>query len=57
MELENSRLYDLEVKDLTGDEVTKVTKKGWELMQEYPFLRVGQIVIEWKSFFVSPFGA
>lgn len=57
MDLENSRLYDLEVKDLNGTEVTKVTLQGWELLNQYSFLRVGQIVREWKSYLVTPFGA
>lgn len=56
MELENSRLYDLEIKDLNGDEIIRVTKQGWELLNEYPHLQVGQVVVGWKSFLVTAFG-
>lgn len=56
MDLENSRLYDLEIKDLNGDEIIRVTKHGWELLNEYPHLKVGQVVNGWKSFLVTAFG-
>jgi hypothetical protein len=57
MSLNNADMYTLEIKDLNGTEVTTVTKPGWELLNEYDFLIVGQTVREWRMFVVTPFGA
>ncbi|QBJ02917.1 hypothetical protein MZD04_gp391 [Pseudomonas phage Psa21] len=56
MELENTEMYTLEIKDLAADEseVQTVTKAGWELMQEFNFLQIGQVVRDWKMFIVTP---
>lgn len=57
MELQNTSMYQLEIKDLNGSEVTTVTKTGLDLKCEYPFLTVGQQVRDWQMFVVTPFGA
>lgn len=57
MQLESTAMYTLTVKDLNGTEVTQVTDQGMNLMAQYPFLQVGQVVQDWKMFLVTPFGA
>lgn len=54
MELQNTEMYQLEVKDLNGVEVTTVTKTGLDIKVEYPFVQVGQVVRDWHMYIVSP---
>lgn len=55
--LNQADMYTLQIKDLNGDEVTTVTKAGWELNGDYDFLVVGQTVRDWRMYIVTPFGA
>uniref|UniRef100_A0AB39CCN8 Uncharacterized protein n=1 Tax=Pseudomonas phage RVTF4 TaxID=3236931 RepID=A0AB39CCN8_9VIRU len=57
MQLESTRMYTLEIKDLNGNEVTTVTQQGMEINAMYPGLVVGQTVRDYKMFIVVPFGA
>lgn len=54
MELNNTDMYTLQIKDLNGNETTNVTKTGLDLKVEYPFLTVGQHVREWNMYIVTP---
>jgi hypothetical protein len=54
MELQNMDMYNLEVKDLNGNEVTTRTATGLDLKAEHPFLTIGQNVRDWKMYIVTP---
>jgi sporulation protein YlmC with PRC-barrel domain len=54
MELQNTSMYNLQVKDLNGNEVTMVSDTGLNLKANYPFLTVGQHVRDWQMFIVTP---
>jgi hypothetical protein len=54
MELQNMDMYNLEVKDLNGNEVTTKTATGLDLKAEHPFLTIGQNVRDWKMYIVTP---
>lgn len=55
MELENSQMYTLSIKDLNGNDITEVTDLGMNLKYQYPHLVVGQVVQDWKMYVVTPF--
>lgn len=56
MELENTRMYHLTVKDLNGNTTSEVTQPGMEINATYPGLIVGQTVRDWAMYIVVPFG-
>jgi len=56
MELENTRMYHLTVKDLNGNTTSEVTQAGMEINATYPGLIVGQTVRDWAMYIVVPFG-
>lgn len=54
MQLENSTMYTLTIKDLNGADISEVTDLGMNLLYQYDFLTVGQQVRDWKMFIVQP---
>ena len=56
MELEEEKMYNLEIINLEGSSSTLVTKIGSELIKDFDFLRVGQVVNEWVMYVVTPLG-
>lgn len=56
MELENTRMYTLTIKDLNGNTTSEVTQQGMEINATHPGLTVGQTVRDWTMFVVVPFG-
>lgn len=56
MELEEDKMYTLEIINLEGTESTLVTKLGEEMLKDYDFLQIGQVVNGWVMYVVTPFG-
>lgn len=56
MELEEDKMYTLEIINLEGDHSTLVTKLGEEMLKDYNFLKIGQVVNGWVMYVVTPFG-
>lgn len=56
--LENATMYTMEIRDMNSNaEVSTVTKPGWELLGERPWLVVGQNIEGWLMYTVNPLGA
>lgn len=54
MELDSATMYHLEVIDLNSEAKAEITALGSELAASFDFLRIGQVVNDWKMYVVVP---